>query len=143
LQKLQESCDEMLDALLPTGAHELLCAAGFAERHPDPSRAAILMQRIADALPGAEFYIAEPPVEAYGLTPLHFAPNPKSAFRRYFNDATIAGHLDDLGSRQLEDGGWPITWEPPGPAAECEWRARLTLDALSTLTRYQRVSSLD
>ena len=46
------------------------------------------------------------------------------------------GHFQDLLERQQEDGGWEPAWEPPGPAAHCEWRARLTLDALGALAAY-------
>lgn len=138
LDRLVVSCDARLDAKFPNGGHELLCTAKFASQHPDPARGSLLMQWIADALPTAEFFIMEAPVKGYGLTPLHFAPRPDSAFRGFFSDATIGGHLDDLFDRQQPDGGWPIHWEAPGEAAICEWRARWTLEAIATLHHYGR-----
>ena len=48
-------------------------------------------------------------------------------------------HLDALASRQHDDGGWPIAWTPPSPAAEFEWRGRWTLEALLCLRAYGRI----
>ena len=87
----------------------------------------------------AEYFLLEAPVTRYGLTPLHFAPTPDSPGRALFDDAVIDAHLDDLLARQQEDGGWPIYWEPPGPAARCEWRGRWTLEALCALHHYGRL----
>ena len=51
-------------------------------------------------------------------------------------DAQIEGHLQDLLAHQQADGGWPIRWEPPGPAAALEWRGRVTLEAIRPLAAY-------
>ncbi len=40
------------------------------------------------------------------------------------------------GSASMEDGGWPIPWEAPGPAAQSEWRGTWTLEALSALAAH-------
>jgi len=37
------------------------------------------------------------------------------------------------------DGGWAITWEPPGTSATLEWRGIETLRALRTLRAYGRL----
>jgi hypothetical protein len=37
------------------------------------------------------------------------------------------------------DGGWPIAWEPPGPAAASAWRAIVTIEALRTLDANDRL----
>jgi hypothetical protein len=89
-------------------------------------------------LPGAEFYVAETPVVRYGLTPLHFAPTPDELTRSWFDDATIARHLDDLAQAQLADGGWTIRFAPPTPAAAIEWRGHFTLEALRQLRAWGR-----
>jgi hypothetical protein len=55
-------------------------------------------------------------------------------------DDVLAAHLDRLERDQQPDGGWPITWEPPGDAAVLEWRGIVTLDALRALVSYGRLS---
>src|SRR5690606_32132304 len=131
-------CDLILDDT-PREAHSLLCAATLAEYLPDRQLAAALTEQIARALPVAALYIATAPVTVYGLTPLHFAPSPSSPLRRLFTDEQIDGHLTDLMTGQQEDGGWPVNWDPPGPAARNEWSGKVTLEALSVLTAYGRI----
>ena len=54
-----------------------------------------------------------------------------------FDAATLRTHLALLAKRQRPDGGWPITWDTVSPAAEMEWRAKVTIDALATLQAYR------
>lgn len=98
-----------------------------------------LRERVLAQLATAEWFTLETPVTTYTLTPLHFAPAPDAPARAFFADAVIEAHLDDLIARQQDDGGWPILWKAPGPAAVCEWRGRWTLDALVTLRAYGRI----
>lgn len=65
----------------------------------------------------AKWYRADPEDPGYGLTPLHVAPIPDSTWRGLFDDTLIDRHLDRLASDQQADGGWSITWEPPGAAS--------------------------
>ncbi len=81
----------------------------------------------------------ELPFEGYALTPLDLAPRPDALARVCFDDATIEVHLDALVAQQQEDGGWPLSWEPPGEAARAEWRGKWTLDALVVLDAYGRL----
>jgi hypothetical protein len=37
------------------------------------------------------------------------------------------------------DGGWPISWVPPSPAAVGEWRAFITIKWLVVLDQYGRL----
>ena len=53
---------------------------------------------------------------------------------------TIELHLDALAAKQQEDGGWPITWEPPSAAAVAEWRGFVTLKWLDVLENYGRLA---
>jgi hypothetical protein len=76
----------------------------------------------------------------YGLTPLQFAPTPDSPRRRFVASESIDAHLDTLERAQRDDGGWPITWQPPGPTALAGWRGIATLDALRVLRAYGRIS---
>lgn len=136
LTRATRACCEVLLHDPPREAHALLCAARLAEHLPDRDMAAAIAEQIGKALPDAAFFIPTAPVTTYGLTPLHFAPSPESLFRRFFTREQIDGHLEELMARQQDDGGWPISWDPPGEAARSEWRGRVTFEALSCLVAY-------
>ncbi len=140
LSRATRTCCELIQRDPPHEAHSLLCAARLAEYLPDQRASADLEERIGKALPEARFLIPSAPVTTYGLTPLHFAPSPGSRWRRLFTQDQIEGHLADLMKRQQEDGGWPITWEAPGPGSRSEWRGRGTLEAVSVLVAYGRIT---
>jgi hypothetical protein len=139
LWRATETCCDVLLRDPPLEAHTLLGATCLADHLPDRALAQRLRQAISSALPRASFFITKAPVQGYGLTPLHFAPCPDSSWRALFTDAQIDGHLQDLLGRQQSDGGWPIAWEAPGPAATSEWRGRGTLEAVRTLAAYGRI----
>jgi hypothetical protein len=139
LSRATEACCELLLRDPPLEAHTLVSATRLADHLPDRALAQRLRDAIAAALPRARFFIAEAPVQGYGLTPLHFAPTPDSSWRALFGQGQIDGHLEDLRARQQADGGWPISWEPPGPAAALEWRGLLTLEALRPLAAYGQI----
>ena len=140
LSRATRTCCELLTRDLPREAHALLCAARLVEHLSDERVAADLTQRIAEALPKARFFIPHAPVTTYGLTPLHFSPSPTSRWRQLFAEAQMEGHLADLVGRQQEDGGWPIGWDAPSLASRSEWRGRVTLEALSALVAYGRIT---
>ncbi|AHV99644.1 hypothetical protein [Paenibacillus sabinae] len=131
-----ETCYQMIVESPPFEAHALCCAAALAEYIPDRAKAMNLLDAIAAALPRARFFIPDAPIESYGLTPLHFAPKPDAICRPLFTQNQIDGHLEELLKQQLPDGGWPISWEAPGPASELEWRGRVTLEAICRLSEY-------
>jgi hypothetical protein len=139
LARATEACCDLLLPEPPLEVHTLVCAARLADHLPDRALARRLYDAIASALPRARFFIAEAPVQGYGLTPLHFAPRPDASWRALFTAAQIDGHLDDLLARREADGGWPVSWEPPGPAAMLEWRGRVTLEAIGPLAAYGRI----
>lgn len=120
-------------------AHALAEVLIFLENAPDRSRAEKVARDVPGWLATATMFHADPNSDEYGLTPLHLAPEPGSPWRSVFDDATIDGHLDRLVSEQMADGGWPITWEPPGAASLLEWRGIETLRALRTLRAYGRI----
>jgi hypothetical protein len=53
----------------------------------------------------------------------------------------LGAHLDALERDQQNDGGWPISWQPPSEASRLEWRGFRTVHALRTLGGYGRLSS--
>lgn len=131
-----ETCFKLLIEDPPLEAHTLLCAARLAEYVPDKTMAVNLLDIIASALPRARFFIPDVPIRTYGLTPLHFARKPDSICRSIFSQSQIENHLEVLKKQQLPDGGWPISWEAPGPVAEMEWRGRATVEAICRLSAY-------
>ncbi len=111
LSRATNTCCELLLQDPPLEAHTLRSATLLVEHLPDRQMAEALAEKIAAALPKASFFIPHAPVETYGLTPLHFAASPLSRWCRLFTQDQLEGHLDDLMSRQQEDGGWPINWK--------------------------------
>ena len=122
----------------PDEVHAMSEVMVFLEHVPDRARAEAFAARVGDWLPKLNMYLADPADPGYGVTPLHFAPTPESMWRPLFTAGQIEGHLDRLVADQQPDGGWTITWEPPGVAATLEWRGIQTLRALRVLTAYGR-----
>lgn len=120
-------------------AHEAVCAMRFFEHANDRKRAQEAAVKIASALGRARWFRADPFSSEYGITPLQLCPAPDSIARPAFADGVLNAHLDALAARQQDDGGWPITWSPPSPAAACEWRGRLTYEALKCLHSWARI----
>lgn len=132
-------CWSTLDAGLPGDGHSMLEALVFLEQVPDRARAETFVPRVRAALPLLSTYRADGTDPAYGVTPLHFAPTPGSFWRQLFDDRQLEGHLDRLERDQQQDGGWALTWEPPGVAATLEYRGAETLRALRILSAYGRL----
>ena len=84
-------------------------------------------------------FVLDPNTPGYVKMPLDVAPAPDSPTRRLFSNDVIEAHLDALAARQQDDGGWPITWEPPGPAPVYEWRGQWTVRNLLILRAYGRL----
>jgi hypothetical protein len=135
-------CWQQLESAgLPGDAHGLSELLVFLEHVPDRERAARHAAGIAAHLPGVSMLNLDPDTPGYGLTPLDLAPEAGSRWRSLFPQDLIDAHLDRLVRSQLDDGGWPISWEPPSEAAVCEWRGMVTLKALRTLTSYGRLAA--
>ena len=132
-----KALDADLDSLGPDDAISVL---GFLEHVPDRDRAARVLDALGERIL-RELVALDPSAPGYVKSPLDFAPHPRSPARRLFDDATIDAHLDALAARQHEDGGWPITWEPPSTAAGSEWRGFVTLRSLDVLDGYGRVAT--
>jgi hypothetical protein len=113
----------------------------FLEHVPDRERAARHAAGLVAHLSDVAMLNLDPDASGYGLTPLDLAPDAASRWRSLFSPELIDAHLDRLLSRQQDDGGWPISWEPPSQAAVCEWRGMVTLKALRTLTSYGRLTA--
>lgn len=125
---------------LPAGtdAHTALSAVRFLETEIDREQS---RKQYQDLLRRSEqLALFKPlPGPGYGLTPLDFAPNPTDRRREFFATEAIDAHLDELASAQLEDGGWPLAWAPPGPGPTLAWRGVVTLTALRVLRANGRI----
>lgn len=123
LELVTRTCFEEIERAPIEDAHQIHEAVPFARYAPGGEA---LLPRLADTLPTARWFLADPADSSYGLPPTKFP-------REWFDDAVYEAHLDRLEADQQEDGGWPIAWEPPGPASLHAWRAMVTIEALQTL----------
>jgi hypothetical protein len=129
LTRATETCLETLENETLDEAHGFVAAAVFVERVP---QAQPFASRLAETLPNAQMFLADPDAEGYGVPPTKFP-------RGWFDEALYDAHLDKLESQQEEDGGWPVAWNPPGPGSLVAWRAILTIEALKTLKKNGRL----
>ncbi|GAA1651923.1 hypothetical protein [Actinoplanes couchii] len=133
-------CWDVIDAgKLPDEAHALSEVLLFLAHVPDRDRALAAAPSVLDQLTANDLFHPTPAPGAYGLTPLHVAPTADSPWRAHFTSAQIDAHLDALAAAQQDDGGWPVAWEPPSTASKLEWRGMVTLQAINTLTSYDRL----
>ncbi len=132
-------CWERIEAGLPEDAHGFGEVLTFLAWVPDRERAARAAAALPERLASLQLFRHDAASGDYGLTPLHFAPAPGGPWASLFEDRVVEGHLDALAAAQCEDGGWPISWETVGPAAQSEWRGIETLRALRTLHSYGRI----
>jgi hypothetical protein len=141
LDRADAFCWKRLGETKPGGGPELAAVYCFLNNAPDKRRAVQAAEDVADAIPSAGFFALDPEDHTgeYALTPLHLAPTPDAMAAALFAPELLDAHLDHLVSQQQEDGGWPVTWEPPSDAALLEWRGRVTVDALITLQNYGRL----
>jgi hypothetical protein len=113
----------------------LIFLAGAADRGRAERRAA----EIVHALPATPMFKSDPRAPGYGLDALFFAPAPGAFATRWLNATLIPAALDHLEVQQQPDGGWPISWSPPGAAAASEWRGIVTVKAVRALRAYGRM----
>ncbi|MGW7686698.1 hypothetical protein ACWGID_38520 [Kribbella sp. NPDC054772] len=127
-------CASELAKGFPEDAHGMSEALVFLEHTDD-----VDFDRIREWLPKLQHYRGDAADPSYGVTPLSFVPTPDSFWRPLFTDEQLEAHLDRLIADQQDDGGWAITWEPPGPAATLEYRGAVTVGSLRTLKAYNRL----
>jgi hypothetical protein len=142
LDRADPFCWQRLDEMTPGDGNALSAVFCFLNHAPDRRRAVAMAERVAEAIPDATFFRLEPGGgDGYALTPLDLVPAPEAMAAGLFADDLLSAHVDDLEAAQQPDGGWPLSWEPPGPGAVSEWRGRVTLEALVTLRAYGRIPS--
>jgi hypothetical protein len=130
---------EQIDAGLPEEPHAFGEVLAFLDWVPERSRADEVAAKASSHIASLSMFKLDPAEPGYGVTPLHYAPAPDSRWIGLFEPAVIEAHLDALAAGQREDGGWPISWETIGSAAECDCRGAETLRALRVLRAFGRL----
>src|ERR1700712_4961677 len=115
-------------------------AVHFLDAVPDRARAAAELDHLKDRLPDDGVLRVEAGTEGETLGPLEVANRPDHAGRALFPDAIVEAALDELEQGQQQDGGWDFSWTAWNPAVAFEWRGMVTIDALTTLRAYGRLS---
>ena len=134
-----EYCWQNIETSTDDEFHTIMPEVVFLQNAPDPGRAAGLLAQLVQRTRQHSLVELDPDAGGYVHMPLDWAGRPDSPFRVLFDDDTLRIHLARLAKRQQADGGWPISWDTVSPAAEMEWRSRVTIDAISTLQAYQSV----
>lgn len=128
-------CRTALDAAKHLTAHETLYALGFLDAAGD----ATALQALSRRLPADGRLPVEGGADGETLRLLDLAPRPDSALRRLLNQHTVDQELDQVERAQHTDGGWDFDWQAWAPTVATEWRARLTVDRVTTLQRHHRL----
>jgi hypothetical protein len=138
LDRADAFCWKRLGETKVEEGHELAAVFCFLNNVPDQRRAVQVIEEVADSIPNATYFALDPEdlENGYALTPLHLAPTPESMGAGLFAPELLGAHIDHLIDQQEDDGGWPIAWDAPSPAAALEWRGIVTVRALVTLQEY-------
>jgi hypothetical protein len=128
-------CLDAIDALTQApSAHELMFAVRFLDVVADTvPRARGLLDRLTG------WVVTDDPTPVAGgaegevLHPLDFSPYADAPSRSVISAEALAVDRDRLAADQQADGGWPVTFRPPSPAAALEWRGYATVAAIAVL----------
>ena len=140
-------CWRTIDALTDTHPYEVLACLSFLDHAPDRDRARLAAERLGETVRTRRLVRItgdEPVPDGYApgevKHPHDYAPRPDSLARHWFSDAELESGLDGLLAEQGADGGWPVRWRIWNPVIAYEWSGWVTIEALSVLTAYGRLS---
>ncbi len=137
VDRLESFCWQALER--SDGAHDVSEALIFLAHAKDRDRALGAAEALVRALPATRMFKPDPAAPGYGLDALFYAPSPEAFAAAWLDPKLIRMALDHLEQQQQPDGGWPISWTPPGAAAVSEWRGIVTVKAVRTLRAYGRL----
>jgi hypothetical protein len=112
----------------------------FLDAVDDRARAEAEVARLRERVPADGVLRVDAGTEGETLGALEVAPRPDHVGRALFPDALVDAELAKLEAAQQDDGGWDFSWAAWNPAAAFEWRGVVTLQALTTLQAYGRLS---
>lgn len=120
----------------PNDFHEAVQWLKFLQHTPDQDRAKPHLARLDEWLGKPGTIELDPHAQGYVHKVLDWAPLRDSYAGKFVSEQDLHRHLQALLAEQQEDGGWPISWQPPSPAAVYEWRGSMTVERLKTLRSY-------
>ncbi|MEF3312034.1 prenyltransferase/squalene oxidase repeat-containing protein [Paenibacillus sp. GYB004] len=120
----------------PSGFHDGTHWIQFLQHTPDTGRAAAYWRKVDEWLGAPGVIEKDPHASGYVQKVLDWAPQKESYAGKFVSGEDKRIHLKALAEQQQEDGGWPISWQPPSIAAEQEWRGFVTVERLKTLKSY-------
>jgi hypothetical protein len=135
IEAAADYCRRQIDAAEHLPAYETKYALAFLDATGDTER----LTALGNGLPRDGRLPVEGGAENETLNLLTLSPRPDRPARRLFDEGVLAGELDGLEKEQRPDGGWDFDWLVWAPAVATEWRARLTVDALTTLKAHGRL----
>ncbi|MEU5690353.1 hypothetical protein [Actinosynnema sp. NPDC020468] len=141
-----EYCWRRIDAMEGSHPYEVAACAKFLDHVPDRARAEVAAERVGRLVRerGLVDLGDGKAHEGYAAGETHrphqYAPTPDSLARRWFTDDEVARSLDGLEAARKDDGGWTFAWPVWTPVTEFEWRPIVTIEALSVLRAYGRIS---
>ncbi|SHF78685.1 hypothetical protein SAMN05443575_0897 [Jatrophihabitans endophyticus] len=119
--------------------HALAFLDAVPDDGPDDARARDTVESLRDRIAADGSVPVPGGVEDERLTALDLSPRPGARSRVLFADDVVAAALDELARGQRDDGGWDFDFLHWSPAQELEWRGRVTVDAVATLTAHDRL----
>jgi hypothetical protein len=120
-------------------AYDIHTGLPFLDYVPDRDRAERVAEQLGHILLENNVIAFDRHAPGDKALPLDFAPTPDTLGRKWFDDATISAHLDDLYDEQAEDGGFTVPWDIWDAITGPEWRGWQTVERLKTLRDYGRL----
>jgi len=132
-------CWARLEQSEELGGYWLKFALGFLDATPNDAQARATIERLRPLLRADGTVLVPGGTADEKLTPLTLSPQPDRRSRALFTDTQLAADLDSLEHGQQDDGGWTFDFLNWSPGQEVEWRALVTLRALSALHAHNRL----
>ena len=132
LERATDWCWHSIEETEKPAGYWLKFALAFLDAVPDEERARTAIATLAGRV---DVSAVEPVggVEGETLRPLDLSPRPGSRSRELVTGTQIDAHLDAVEDEQQEDGGWMFDWLAWSLAQTADWRAIVTIRALTWL----------
>ena len=138
LEGATEFCWRYIEGDLPEEMHDTGSVLSFLRHVLDRERAEKQFERQVQYLLDSGL-VADAGTDGYVWKPLDWAPFPDDPLRKYFSQAKVEAHFEEILAGQQEDGGWTIPWEAISPGCNLEWRGWVTVGRLHILYKNGRL----